>query len=486
MDMRHHLLFLLIAFACIRANAQLYNNGTLYVGTGNTLFVNGSFTNNSGGGWQNNGTTYVSGNVTNNQSSVPAGSGTVVFNGTTPQTISGSAPYRSLNVTLNNEAGLILSNRLSIGDGTGGLLTFSAGAITSPVSTQDVYFYPGSGYTGYSATNQIIGFATKSGSTDFDFPIGDGSHQADIVMSGLSGAADFQALYTGTGFGSNVVTPPLITNGVFQQEWWDLEQTTGTASAHISLKWNDSRKTLNHTDPSALVVAHFSGGVWNSVGGTSSNLAGSSTGMVGPSGAVSSFSPFTFGSTATPLPITLGTFTAEDVNCQAYLTWNTTMELNASSFDVQQSADAVNFVTVANIRADDTAATYHTTVGQQTRQAFYRLRIVDIDGTATYSGIDGLTLSCLPQAQRLSVYPNPLVSAVNLTAHLYTPDAKGQAQIQVIDGSGRRVYAMPVAVNSGDNLYSLPTAGLAQGIYNIVVLGDGWRSDVISFTKAGN
>ncbi len=486
MDMKHHLLFLIAAFACIRTNAQFYNNGTLYVNTGGTLYVNTSFTNDVGGGWQNNGMTYLGGNVTNNQTSMTAGTGTVVFNGTSPQTISGSAPFRAFNITVNNPAGLVLANRLGIGDGTGGTLVFTAGSITSPVSTQDVYFYPGSGYSGYSATNQVIGFVTKSGNTDFDFPIGDGTHQADILISGLSGTADFQALYTGTGFSTNVVTPPLVPNGVFQQEWWDLEQVAGASGAQVSLKWNDARKTLNHTNPGSLVVAHFTGGVWTSAGGSSADPAGSSTGTVGPSNTLSSFSPFTFGSTATPLPITLGTFTVEDDNCQASLTWNTTAELNAASFDIQQSADATNFVTIANIKADDTAATYHTTVAQQTRQAFYRLKMVDIDGTATYSGIDALTLSCLPQAQRLSIYPNPLVSAANLTAHLYTPDAKGQAQIQVIDASGRRVYTMAVTVNSGDNLYSLPASGLAQGNYNIVVLGDGWRSDVISFSKAGN
>jgi hypothetical protein len=484
--MRHPLLFVLIAFACTRANAQLYNNGTLYVGTGGTLYVNSSFTNNSGGGWQNDGTTYVSGNVTNNQASMSAGSGVVIFNGSTQQTISGTAPYRSFNVTLNNAAGLVLSDRLAIGDGTGGMLTFTAGAITSPVSTQDLYFYPGSGYTGFSATNQVIGFVTKSGSTDFDFPIGDGSHEADIVVSGLSGTADFQALYTGTGFGTNVVTPPLVPGGVFQQEWWDLEQVAGAASAQVSLKWNDARKTLNHTDPASLVVAHFTGGVWTSAGGTSSNLAGSSTGTVGPSNALSSFSPFTFGSTATPLPITLGTFTVEDENCQAYLSWTTTLELNAASFDIQQSNDATNFNTVATIKADDTAANYHTTVAQSTRQAFYRLRMVDLDGTATYSGIDGLTLGCLPSAQRLSLYPNPVGAGANIQAHLVSTDAKGTGELQVIDGSGRRVYSMVVNVSNGDNLYSLPTTALPQGVYNVVVIGNGWRTDVITFSRTGN
>ncbi len=120
------------------------------------------------------------------------------------------------------------------------------------------------------------------------------------------------------------------------------------------------------------------------------------------------------------------------------------------------------------------------------RQAFYRLRLTDLDGSSTYSGIDALMLNCLPAAQQLSLYPNPVGAGGSLQARLISPDSKGTASIQVFDGGGRRVLETMVNVNSGTNLYSLPTAGLAQGIYTVVVTGNGWRSDVISFSKAGN
>ncbi len=229
--------------------------------------------------------------------------------------------------------------RLAIGNGTGGVLGFTQGQITSGTNTEDVYFYPGSSYTGFDATHHIIGYVTKSGSTSFDFPIGDGSHTADLVLSGLSGSADFEVLYTGKGFGSYPAAIPLLPGGVSGLEWWDLSETAGSVSAQLSLIWNDARKKMNHSQPASLVVAHFTGGIWTSVGGSSVNSALSATGTVGPSNAVNAFSPFTFGSTTTPLPITLGSFTVEDVNCQAYLTWTTTLELNAAGFDIQQSAD---------------------------------------------------------------------------------------------------------------------------------------------------
>jgi hypothetical protein len=480
------LLFLFATLTATAVNAQFYNNGIFYVGTTDTLSVNTNFTNTSNGLWQNDGVFYIAGNISNSQTGMPAGAGTTIFNGTTGQTIGGTASYRNLNITLDNAAGLTLNNRLAIGDGTGGLFTFTTGEITSGTNTQDVYFYPGSAYTGFDATHAVIGYCTKSGSTDFDFPIGDGTHTADLTISGLTGSADFQVLYTGGGYGTYGVTPPLIPTGVFAGEWWDLHPTAGPASAQVTLFWNDARQTLNHSSPATLVVAHYTGGVWTSAGGTSTSPAGSSTGSVGPSNVLSSFSPFTFGSTTTPLPITLGSFTVEDQNCAAYLTWTTTLELNAAKFNIQQSTDAINFNTVATVKADDTASTYTATVAQTTPQAFYRLQMVDLDGTATYSAIDGLDLSCLPAAQHLAVFPNPVPTGVLLQARLTSAEDKGMASLQLFDGSGNRVYNKLVTVSSGVNTYMIPTTGLAQGIYTIIVIGDGWKSDVITLSRTGN
>ena len=484
--MRQLIIATIAILATASADAQFYNNGVFYIGSTGVLTVNNTFTNTSGASFQNNGTVYITGNISNGQGSMPAGSGTTVFNGTTAQTLSGTAPFRNLNITLNNAAGLTLANRLAIGDGTGGTLTFTAGEITSGTNTQDVYFYPGSGYTGYNATHHIKGYCTKSGNTGFDFPIGDGTHTADLVISGLTGAADFQVLYTGSGYGTYPTTAPLAGNGVFAMEWWDLHQTVGSASAQVSLNWNDARKTLNHSNPTALVVAHYTGGVWTSAGGTSTSLAGSSTGTVGPSNLLSSFSPFTFGSTATPLPIILGNFTTTDQNCKALLTWSTTHESDAASFDIQASLDGINFNTISTVYATNSDSVYQTTVPQQTAQEFYRLKLNAIGGAVTYSGIDVLDLPCLPSAQHLILYPNPLGTSTMLQARLTSPESKGVAPIQIFDGSGKRVFSKEITVVSGANNYNLPVSGLPQGVYNVIVTGENWRSDVITFSRTGN
>src|SRR6185312_5337756 len=102
------------------------------------------------------------------------------------------------------------------------------------------------------------------------------------------------------------------------------------ATAKVTLKWDDARNTLNHVDPANLVVAHFTAGAWRTEGGSSGDGMGNSTGSVGPSNAISTFSPFTFGSTTVTLPIILGAFTVTDKDCHALLNWHTMIEDNAA------------------------------------------------------------------------------------------------------------------------------------------------------------
>ena len=410
--------------------------------------------------------------------------GTTVFNGTVAQTLSGSAPFRCLNITLNNAAGLTLSDRLAIGDGTNGLLTFTAGRITAGSNSQDVYFYPGSNYVGYDATHHVIGYTTKSGNTNFAFPIGDGTNMAEVDLSALSGAGDFQILYTGTsGYGTYPVTPPLVAAGVFTHEWWDVHQTAGAATAKVSLKWSDTRKLLNHSNPSSLVVAHFTAGSWHSEGGTSANLSGSPTGTVGPSNSIGTFSPFTFGSTSTPLPILLSSFTVANKNCGADLSWTTDLEENAAGFDIEQSTDGVSYTTVSYVKANGEPSNYSITLPQVIATSFYRIRLVDLDGNSVYSQVAELTLNCIPNAESLSVYPNPLTSRTQMVVKFVVPASRGAAQLYIYDMEGKRVHAEVVQVQSGANIWYIPEGALSQGIYTVFLVGDGWKSGGIKVLK---
>jgi hypothetical protein len=283
-------------------------------------------------------------------------------------------------------------------------------------------------------------------------------------------------LYNGTGYGTYNSSIPLVSGGVFNKEWWDIHLIAGAATAKVSLKWDDARKTLNHTSPGTLVVAHFTGGAWQSEGGSSGDAAGSSTGTTGPSNAVASFSPFTFGSTDVPLPILISSFTATEKDCQVYLEWTTALEENADGFEIQQSTDGVRYATVAFVKAKGTPSDYQISVPQSVQQAFYRIRQEDLDGAFTYSAVVRVQLGCILREDNLAVYPNPVFAALNIEARYFTPADRGAAQILLVDMSGKPVYSHIIAVNKGANVYSIPSMGLGKGIYMLFLIGEGWKT----------
>lgn len=480
--MRYISVMLLLAAVHAGARGQIYNTGILHIGSGITLSSMGDFTNTSTADYLNNGFMYISGNIVNDQPSLPAGAGTTFLNGTSPQTLGGAADFSTFSLTMNNALGLTLSRRLGIGDGTAGTLTFLAGTITTGTGSQDVYFHPGSGYTGFDATHHIIGIVTKSGNADFTFPIGDGSHQADIDLTSLSGTADFQVIYAGTPYSTYTTSSPITS--VFKKEWWDIQRTAGTATAKVTLKWDDTRNMLNHTDPAHLVVAHFTGGSWQSEGGSSSDPMSSSTGSIGPSGDVATFSPFAIGSTTVTLPIVLSSFTVTGKDCRAALAWHTTTEENAAGFEIQQSINGIDYTELAYMSAKGTASDYALSFAQDTRQAWYRLRMVDLDGKSVYSPVAGLQLDCMQE--NLEVYPNPSEPGSVMTVRLTSPVGRGNVTLQVFDMTGKMVYSAGVQANDGVNSYTLPTAAWAPGTYIVLFTGNGWKSPYANFLLRRN
>jgi hypothetical protein len=60
---------------------------------------------------------------------------------------------------------------------------------------------------------------------------------------------------------------------------------------------------------------------------------------------------------------------------------------------------------------------------------------------------------------------------------------RGTASLQVFDAQGKRVYSTIVTVTGGLNQYKLPAAGLAQGIYSVILVGNDWKSEPIQLSR---
>jgi uncharacterized delta-60 repeat protein len=195
------------------------------------------------------------------------------------------------------------------------------------------------------------------------------------------------------------------------------------------------------------------------------SLSGRSTDAATASGTVSrigisSFSSWTLGDAANPLPVTLTTFTATTQgNTAVHLMWATASEVTSVRFEVERSLDGVIFTQIGQVAAAGTSLMAHTyaltdaRLPTETGQLYYRLRQVDQDGTAYYSPVRTIALS--GAAAGLHLYPNPTAGAATLTG------AESRAGVQVLDALGR-VLATAAADATGT---AHLLGGLPPGVY---------------------
>src|SRR4051812_23090287 len=157
----------------IYTNAQdaFTNNGNLQVHTGASMAGFGAFTNVSTGTLINNGSLYIKGNITNDQASMSAGAGTLYLNGSSAQTVNGSQTFKTLDFVSNNNAGITLNTNLSVS----GAHTFTSGVITTSATPNYLVYEAGSSYSGNADARHVNGWVKKIGSTNFIFPVGNGT-----------------------------------------------------------------------------------------------------------------------------------------------------------------------------------------------------------------------------------------------------------------------------------------------------------------------
>ncbi|MBS1605499.1 MAG: right-handed parallel beta-helix repeat-containing protein, partial [Bacteroidetes bacterium] len=152
-----------------------------------------------------------------------------------------------------------------------------------------------------------------------------------------------------------------------------------------------------------------------------------------------------------PLPITLLSFTGVLDNGVANLQWRTGVESGFDHFELEKSIEGRVFIEKAQIPAKASGSIYMYGLAQQEPTAWYRLRVVDNDGSAIYSRI--LVLSQRPVNEML-VYPNPAKSFILVRAA-----SAGYINIYSADGRPVKVQSVSTGVNTVD------VSGLNPGVY---------------------
>ncbi|RYD94271.1 MAG: T9SS type A sorting domain-containing protein [Sphingobacteriales bacterium] len=329
--------------------------------------------------------------------------------------------------------------------------------------------YSGAVLAGATAASYVSGPVTKIGNDAFTFPIGNDTYYAPVQISAPANATDaFSATYN---FSRPVSIRQLDETTVKQVsgvEYWDISRTAGSSSINLSLSYAEGR-TVGIDDLGTLTVAHYNGTTWEGKGNTATTGSVGTYGYVS-SGTVSSFSPFTFGSTsagANPLPVNIISFKGNVNHNQVDLAWATASEVNSAYFEVQRSADGKTYNAIGKVeaRGNSTSKVNYslTDYAPLAGVSYYRLRQVDLDGEVSFFGpvaarIEGTVLP-------LSVYPNPAFDVAKFNVALAPNET---AQVRVVSVIGATVLQQTISAKSG-SAHELNVNSLQPGTYVIEV-----------------
>ncbi len=139
------------------------------------------------------------------------------------------------------------------------------------------------------------------------------------------------------------------------------------------------------------------------------------------------------------------------------LNWQTATEINTSHFNIQRSTTGKDFTTIGKVNAKG-ASTYTfndplTTYDSRLTKLYYRLEMVDKDGSKTYSEVKELRIN----NGQLKISPNPAKDIVTISG-------TNLKQVKLLDNLGRAVAVKNVTNSS---TISIAVSHIAKGIYMV-------------------
>lgn len=173
---------------------------------------------------------------------------------------------------------------------------------------------------------------------------------------------------------------------------------------------------------------------------------------------VTGFSGFFVKTQQTPLPLKLISFKGSKEGEINLLEWETVDELKVRGFEVERSSDGRNFLRLATMSAlngREQRYKYSDATGGAAN-IYYRLKIVDEDGTFQYSSIVSLSRT----SSEIVFGPNPVddhLTIRDVTSHLI------HTKVEVVDLNGRKVDEF---VLSG-RTHTFKANRLSPGIYMV-------------------
>jgi hypothetical protein len=422
----------------------------------------------------------IKGNLlTTATTSVNAGNATTVnFSGTTAQTI-GAAKLGNVTLSGSGTTPKVLGGAVNVGgtlDLSNGMLNTSGNVLTMLNQTSTIAGASASHYVmtnGSTGRVAISGIGTTGRTGAIIFPIGTTDYTPATITN--TGTNDVFSVTVGDGI-SLQGTGTSTTTHVVNKTWDVTEAVAGGSNVTLAVQWNAADEIGGFNRNSAAIV-HYENGAWNSQCYTCYYAAsGSDPYSISRTG-ITTFSPFAVQDNTKPLPVELTRFVAQREGSNAVLNWNTASEKNNKGFDVQVSTDgrtfrSLQFVEPASANSSSPRNyTYNDVEKGKAGLRYYRLRQLDLDGTASLSPVRTVLFDGVSETS-LTALPNPFEGEVTVTIQART--ALNNAPLLITDASGRTVHEGKLTLPAGLSQLTLrELSSLATGVYILQVSVDG-------------
>lgn len=296
----------------------------------------------------------------------------------------------------------------------------------------------------------------RVGATEVTFPIGSGGSYSPVKLIN-TGTSDVIGVGVATGFDKPVGDVTKMVNKQFSI----VPTTPGAVTLDVSLGWLTADQGSAFTPTVGVVQSLFAAAGWTE---TPAAVTGSGTPaspyyakVVGNT----AFGAFAVGNVAAAvLPLRLLSLQAVRENNRNLVTWTTSHEAELERYEVQRSTDALRFATVGMSPAKNNSATSvyaFTDAAPLGSAAYYRLKIVNRDGSHSFSKIVSLAGKT---TATLNLFPVPTTGYLTVQHS----EVKGNnAVIRIVNSNGVTVQQIKPLEHSVQTLLNLQR--LANGLY---------------------
>ncbi|MBS1665926.1 MAG: T9SS type A sorting domain-containing protein [Bacteroidetes bacterium] len=425
-----------------------------------SLSISGDFTNN--------------GSFTDNSTAATAG---VKLVGSIAQYISGTTDNVFNNLIINNSSGAnpsitINNNNVAINNNltlSAGMINLSGYSITLGTSaanpgklifTSGAWFYGGNIQRWFPTTSITLGSAASL------FPIGTATDYRPIYFGstgGLTSGGTVKASHTGiTGTSTVSFSDAGTPLQVRSNSYWNVTTANGLSGSGSPFTIRTEGTGLGTvgsvTDLRLTLATAAAPGAPGANSGTTTNPQVNRTSFP-VSGLSNSFYSASINSTQTPLPIVLESFTAQQVAEQVNLNWETSAETNFSYFSIERSNDGSQFTEIGTVYYTNSADLVHqfgyADLSPLIGNNYYRLKLVDLDGTYKYSNIVWVQYL---EKKKMTIFPNPLIGKslsmkinfqVNSPYSLSIYDSQGKLMETYASDQAQLTINLPKTITAG-------------------------------------